>query len=98
MPDFEAKQAAKLKEALGLAKAPGSLWMRQRFDARTADLHELPDTPSQHLIDRLGLTDDPSPTHTRPSGAPTITTHATWQCPTPVYAQTMEACATILSF
>ncbi len=65
MPDFEAKQAAKLKEA------PGSLWMRQRLDTRTVELHDLPDTPSQYLIDRLGLTDDPSPTHTQPGCART---------------------------
>ena len=40
------------KEALGLAKVTGSVWMRQRLDARGAELRELTDELSLRLLER----------------------------------------------
>ncbi len=40
------------KQALGLSKVPGSVWLRQRLDARAADLRELTDELSLRLIER----------------------------------------------
>lgn len=40
------------KEALGLSKVPGSVWIRQRLDARAAELRELTDELSLRLIER----------------------------------------------
>ena len=54
--DFEAIEPFRgdrfFKEALGLSKVPGSVWMRQRLDARAADLRELTDELSLRLIER----------------------------------------------
>lgn len=40
------------KEALGLSKVPGSVWIRQRLDARGAELRELTDELSLRLLER----------------------------------------------
>ena len=40
------------QEALGLTKVPGSIWMRQRLDARGAELRELTDELSVRLLER----------------------------------------------
>lgn len=40
------------KQALSLSKVPGSVWLRQRLDARAADLRELTDELSLRLIER----------------------------------------------
>jgi len=40
------------KEALSLSKVPGSVWIRQRLDARGADLRELTDELSLRLLER----------------------------------------------
>jgi hypothetical protein len=54
--DFEAIEAFRtdrfFKEALGLSKVPGSVWMRQRLDARSAELRELADEISLRLLER----------------------------------------------
>ena len=54
--DFEAIEPFRgdrfFKEALGLAKVPGSVWMRQRLDARAAELRELTDELSLRLLER----------------------------------------------
>jgi hypothetical protein len=54
--DFEAIEAFRtdrfFKEALGLSKVPGSVWMRQRLDARSAELRELADELSLRLLER----------------------------------------------
>ncbi len=42
------------KHALGLFKVLGSVWIRQRLDARAADLGELTDKLSLRLIERAG--------------------------------------------
>ena len=55
------------KEALWLAKVPGSVWMRQRLDARAAELRELTDELSLRLLER---TEAPS---RRKTSAPTWT-------------------------
>ncbi len=45
--DFEAidpfRQDRFFKESLGLAKVPGSVWMRQRLDAKAAEIRECTD-------------------------------------------------------
>jgi len=54
--DFEAIEPLRddrfFKEALGLSKVPGSVWIRQRLDARGAELRELTDELSLRLIKR----------------------------------------------
>jgi hypothetical protein len=54
--DFEAiepfRQDRFFKEALNLAKVPGSVWIRQRLDTRAAELRELTDELSLRLIER----------------------------------------------
>jgi hypothetical protein len=54
--DFEAIEPFRsdrfFKEALGLAKVPSSVWMRQRLDARAAELRELTDELSERLLER----------------------------------------------
>lgn len=40
------------KQALGLSKVPGSVWIRQRLDAKAAELHELADDLSLRLLER----------------------------------------------
>jgi hypothetical protein len=54
--DFEAiepfRQDRFFKEALNLAKVPGSVWIRQRLDTRAAELRELTDEFSLRLIER----------------------------------------------
>lgn len=54
--DFEAIEPLRddrfFKEALGLSKVPGSVWIRQRLDARGAELRELTDELSLRLIER----------------------------------------------
>lgn len=54
--DFEAiepfRQDRFFKEALSLAKVPGSVWIRQRLDTRAAELRELTDELSLRLIER----------------------------------------------
>ncbi len=54
--DFEAigpfRSDRFFKEALGLGKVPGSVWMRQRLDARAAELRELTDELSLRLLER----------------------------------------------
>jgi hypothetical protein len=55
--DFEAiepfRQDRFFKEALGLAKVPGSVWMRQRLDAKAAEIRELTDEFSMRMLERL---------------------------------------------
>jgi hypothetical protein len=54
--DFEAIEPFRsdrfFKEALALSKVPGSVWMRQRLDARAAALRELTDELSLRLLER----------------------------------------------
>lgn len=54
--DFEAIEPFRtdrfFKEALGLSKVPGSVWIRQRLDARGAELRELTDELSLRLLER----------------------------------------------
>ena len=54
--DFEAieplRQDRFFKQALGLSKVPGSVWIRQRLDARAAELRELTDELSLRLLER----------------------------------------------
>lgn len=54
--DFEAIEPFRddrfFKEALGLSKVPSSVWMRQRLDARGAELRELTDELSLRLLQR----------------------------------------------
>lgn len=54
--DFEAIEAFRddrfFKEALGLSKIPGSVWMRQRLDAKAGELRELTDELSLRLLER----------------------------------------------
>lgn len=40
------------KEAMGLSKVPSSVWMRQRLDAKGAELRELTDECSLRLLER----------------------------------------------
>ena len=54
--DFEAIEPFRddrfFKEALSLSKVPGSVWIRQRLDARGAELRELTDELSLRLLER----------------------------------------------
>ncbi|MCP5319671.1 MAG: IS1380 family transposase [Pseudomonadales bacterium] len=54
--DFEAIEAFRnnrfFKQALGLAKVPGSVWMRQRLDTKAVQLRELTDELSLRLLER----------------------------------------------
>jgi len=54
--DFEAIEPFRtdrfFKEALGLSKVPGSVWIRQRLDSRGAELRELTDELSLRLLER----------------------------------------------
>lgn len=54
--DFEAIEPFRsdrfFKEALGLSKVPGSVWIRQRLDSKAAELRELTDELSLRLIER----------------------------------------------
>jgi hypothetical protein len=54
--DFEAIEPFRhdrfFKEALGLSKIPGSVWMRQRLDAKAGAIRELADELSLRLIER----------------------------------------------
>ena len=54
--DFEAIEPFRgdrfFKEALGLSKIPGSVWMRQRLDAKGAELRDLTDELSLRLLER----------------------------------------------
>lgn len=54
--DFEAiepfRQDRFFKEALGLSKVPGSVWMRQRLDAKGADLRDACSELSVRLLQR----------------------------------------------
>ncbi len=54
--DFEAIEPFRtdrfFKEALGLSKVPSSAWMRQRLDAKAAELRELTDELSVRLLER----------------------------------------------
>lgn len=54
--DFEAIEPFRsdrfFKEALGLSKVPGSVWIRQRLDAKAAELRELTDELSLRLLER----------------------------------------------
>lgn len=54
--DFEAIEPFRedrfFKQALSLSKVAGSVWLRQRLDARAADLRELTDELSLRLIER----------------------------------------------
>lgn len=54
--DFEAIEPFRsdrfFKEALNLSKVPGSVWIRQRLDACSAELRELTDELSLRLIER----------------------------------------------
>ena len=54
--DFEAIEPFRsdrfFKEALGLSKVPGSVWIRQRLDAKAAELRELTDELSVRLLER----------------------------------------------
>lgn len=54
--DFEAIEPFRndrfFKEALGLSKTPGSVWMRQRLDAKAGAIRELADELSLRLIER----------------------------------------------
>ena len=55
--DFEAiepfRQERFFKESLGLAKVPGSVWMRQRLDAKAVEIREVTDELSLLLRERL---------------------------------------------
>lgn len=55
--DFEAiepfRQERFFKESLGLAKVPGSVWMRQRLDAKAVEIREVTDELSLRLLERL---------------------------------------------
>jgi hypothetical protein len=55
--DFEAIEPFRedrfFKEALGLSKVPGSVWMRQRLDAKASAIRELTDELSLRLLERL---------------------------------------------
>lgn len=54
--DFDAIEAFRsdrfFKGALGLSKVPGSVWMRQRLDAKSAELRKLTDELSLRLLER----------------------------------------------
>jgi hypothetical protein len=54
--DFEAIEPFRtdrfFKEALGLSKVPSSAWIRQRLDAKAAELRELTDELSLRLLER----------------------------------------------
>lgn len=54
--DFEAIEAFRedrfFKEALGLSKVPGSVWIRQRLDAKATQLRDLADELSLRLLER----------------------------------------------
>jgi len=54
--DYEAiepfRQDRFFKEALGLSKVPGSVWIRQRLDARAVELREVTDEMSLRLLER----------------------------------------------
>lgn len=54
--DFEAIEPFRtdryFKEALGLSKVPSSAWIRQRLDAKPAELRELTDELSLRLLER----------------------------------------------
>lgn len=54
--DFEAIEPFRtdrfFKEALGVSKVPGSVWIRQRLDAKAAQLRELTDELSMRLLER----------------------------------------------
>lgn len=54
--DFEAIEPFRtdrfFKEALGLSKVPSSAWMRQRLDAKAAEVRELTDELSVRLLER----------------------------------------------
>jgi len=54
--DFEAIEPFRtdrfFKESLGLSKVPGSVWIRQRLDAKSAELRELTDELSLRLLER----------------------------------------------
>lgn len=56
--DFEAieefRESRFFKKALGLAKVPSSVWMRQRLDAKASPLRELTDELSLRLLERTG--------------------------------------------
>lgn len=41
------------KAALGLAKVPGSVWMRHRLIAKAAEIRECTDEVSLRLLERL---------------------------------------------
>ena len=54
--DFEAIESFRtdrfFKEALGVSKVPGSVWIRQRLDAKATQLRELTDELSMRLLER----------------------------------------------
>ena len=54
--DFEAIEPFRedrfFKEALGLSKVPGSVWMRQRLDTKAGAIRELADELSLRLLER----------------------------------------------
>jgi len=54
--DFEAIEPFRhdrfFKEALGITKVPSSVWMRQRLDAKGAELRELTDELTLRLLER----------------------------------------------
>jgi hypothetical protein len=54
--DFEAIEAFRqdrfFKEALGLSKVPGSVWIRQRLDSKASAIRELTDELSLRLLER----------------------------------------------
>ena len=54
--DFEAIEAFRgdrfFKEALGLSKVPGAVWMRQRLDAKAGAIRELADELTLRLLTR----------------------------------------------
>jgi Transposase DDE domain group 1 len=54
--DFEAIEPFRedrfFKEALSLSKIPGSVWMRQRLDAKAGELRELTDELSLRMLER----------------------------------------------
>lgn len=54
--DFEAIEPFRgdrfFQEALGLAKVPSSVWLRQRLDAKASELREMTDELSLRLIER----------------------------------------------
>lgn len=54
--DFEAIEPFRtdrfFKEALGVSKVPGSVWIRQRLDAKATQLRELTDELSIRLLER----------------------------------------------